>query len=216
MSAVRRGPPFPWLKPGVFAGALVPLATIVYRAVRGDLGADPIAEGLNQLGLVALIFLVASLACTPLRTVFGWTWPIRIRKELGLFSFFYACLHFLTYSGLDQSLDLKAIFADIVKRKFIFVGFAAFVCLVPLAWTSTSDAVRRLGFVRWKRLHRLAYVAGGLASIHFIWRVKKDLREPLVYATILACLLMVRVVAYVRSRITASPSPKAPTRSPAH
>lgn len=195
-----RKQPLPWLKPGVFVGSLVPLATIAARAFTGGLGADPVAEALNQLGLVALIFLVASLACTPLKTLLGWTWPIRIRRELGLFAFFYAALHVTTYSGIDQSLNLRAIFADVVKRKFIFVGFAAFVLLIPLAVTSTQDSVRRLGFVRWKRIHRLAYVAGCLAAVHFIWRVKADLLEPLLYAGMLALLLLVRAVSYARAR----------------
>src|SRR2546427_6397231 len=117
MTPVRRGPPLPWLKPAVFTGALAPLAAILVRAWTGALGADPIAEALNQFGLVALIFLLASLACTPLKTIFGWTWPIRVRKELGLFGFFYALLHVSTYSGLDQTLDLRAIFTDVIKRK---------------------------------------------------------------------------------------------------
>jgi methionine sulfoxide reductase heme-binding subunit len=193
----------PWLKPGVRAGALVPLAAILIRAKTGGLGADPIAEALNQLGLVALVFLVASLACTPLRLAFGWSWPVRIRRELGLIAFFYALAHVSTYAGLDQSLDLRAIFADVTKRKFIFVGFATFVLLVPLAATSTGAAVRRLGFVRWKRLHRLSYVAGGLAAIHFLWRVKRVTSEPLTYAGIVAGLLLVRLFVFWRSRPSA-------------
>jgi sulfoxide reductase heme-binding subunit YedZ len=185
----------------VFVGALAPLATLATRAAAGTLGADPIAECLNQLGLAALIFLVASLACTPLKTITGWTWPIRIRRELGLFAFFYALLHVSAYSGLDQSFHVRAIFADVVKRKFIFFGFAAFVLLVPLAATSTRAAVRRLGFARWKRIHRLAYVAASLGALHFIWRVKRDVREPLLYAIVLAALLLVRVVGYARTRL---------------
>jgi sulfoxide reductase heme-binding subunit YedZ len=158
------------------------------------LGANPIATALNQLGLVTLVFLVASLACTPLKIVFGWTWPVRIRRMLGLFAFFYALLHVSTYSGLDQVFDLKAIWTDISKRKFIFVGFAAFVLLLPLALTSTDAMVRRLGFQRWKRLHRLAYVAAILGVVHFTWRVKKDISQPLVYAAILAVLLGIRLL----------------------
>ena len=196
--------PLPWLKPGVFAGALVPLAAILVRGVQGRLGANPIDQAMNQLGLVALIFLVAALACTPLKTLFGWTWPIRLRRMLGLFGFFYALLHVLTYSGIDQGLDWAAIWADVTKRKFIFVGFAAFVLLVPLAATSTAGAVRRLGFARWKLLHRLAYVAPALGAIHFFLRVKKDVREPLVYAAVLGALLLVRVAFYLRGRATAS------------
>lgn len=195
----RRAAPYPWLKPGVFAGSLVPLAAMLVRAGRGGLGANPIAEALNLLGLSALVFLIASLACTPLKTIFGWTWPIRIRRTLGLFAFFYAALHVGVYAGLDQGLAWRAIWTDVAKRKFIFVGFAAFVLLVPLAATSTRASLRRLGFVVWKRIHRLAYLAAGLGAIHFIWRVKKDLREPLVYSAILGVLLAVRSVAYLRS-----------------
>jgi sulfoxide reductase heme-binding subunit YedZ len=187
-------------------GGLVPLAAILMGVRTGALGADPIAEGLNRLGLVALIFLVASLACTPLKTVLGWTWPIRIRRELGLFAFFYALLHVSTYTGLDQSFDFRAIFADVTERKFIFVGFAAFVLLTPLAATSTNAAVRRLGFVKWKRLHRFVYVAGILAAIHFLLRVKVVTTEPLAYAAIIAGLLFLRLVANRRSRSSARAS----------
>jgi sulfoxide reductase heme-binding subunit YedZ len=196
--------PLPWLKPGVFAGALAPLAAIVLRGAQGRLGANPIDQAMNQLGLVALVFLVAALACTPLKTLFGWTWPIRLRRMLGLFGFFYALLHVLTYSGLDQGLDWAAMWKDVTKRKFIFVGLAAFVLLLPLAATSTAGAVRRLGFARWKLLHRLAYVAPALGAVHFFLRVKKDVREPLVYAAVLGALLLVRVAFYLRTRATGS------------
>ena len=198
---MRRARPLPWLKPGVFVGALVPIAAIVWRGSRGELGANPIAQALNQLGLVALVFLLAALACTPLKTLFGWTWPIRLRRMLGLFAFFYAVLHVLTYAGLDQALDWRAIRDDVTKRKFIFVGFSAFVILIPLAATSTSRALKRLGYVRWKRLHRLAYVAPLLGVIHFTWRVKKDVREPVAYAVVLGALLIFRLGAYVRERL---------------
>ncbi|MGH9367135.1 MAG: sulfite oxidase heme-binding subunit YedZ [Thermoanaerobaculia bacterium] len=189
-----------WLKPAVFLGSLTPLGAILLRAARGDLGANPIAQALNQLGLMALVFLIASLACTPVREILGWTWAVGLRRMLGLFAFFYALLHASTYAGLDQLLDLRALFSDVTKRKFIFVGFAAFVLLIPLAVTSTANAVRRLGFVRWKRLHRLAYLAGGLAAVHFIWRVKKDLTEPAIYAALLAILLLSRVFIVARER----------------
>jgi sulfoxide reductase heme-binding subunit YedZ len=181
------------LKPGVLVGALVPVAAIVVRAARGELGADPIAQALNQLGLVALVFLIATLACTPLKVFIGWTWPIRLRRMLGVCAFIYAALHVATYVALDQSFDWAAIFADVVKRKFIFVGLAAFVLIVPLAATSTNASVKRLGFVRWKRLHRLAYLAPAFAVLHFVWRVKKDVTEPTVYGTFLAALLLVRI-----------------------
>jgi len=201
MALPRR--PHPWLQPALLTGALTPLVVIVGRAVAGTLGANPIAQALNQLGLLALIFLIAALACTPLKLVFGWTWPLRIRRTLGLIAFGYACLHVATYAGLDQVLDWRAIWKDVSKRKFIFVGFAAFVTLIPLARTSTNDAVRRLGFARWKRLHRLAYVAPALGALHFYWRVKKDATEPLAYATVLAVLLVIRVLQGRRHGATA-------------
>jgi sulfoxide reductase heme-binding subunit YedZ len=200
-----RGGPLPWLKPGVFVGALAPMIAILVRATQGELGANPIAQALNQLGLTALVFLVAALGCTPLKTTFGWTWPIRLRRMLGLFAFFYAVLHVSTYAGLDQVLDWQAIWQDVSKRNFIFVGLAAFVLLVPLAVTSTSGALRRLGYARWKRLHRLAYVAPVLGVIHFTWRVKKDVREPATYAVVLGALLLFRAAGYLRSRTSSRP-----------
>ena len=201
---MRRAGPLPWLKPGVFVGAFAPLGAILLRGSRGELGANPIAQALNQLGLVALVFLVAALACTPLKTLFGWTWPIRLRRMLGLFGFFYGLLHVSTYTVLDQGLDWPAIWADVTKRKFIFVGVATFVLLVPLAMTSTSGALKRLGYARWKRLHRLAYVAPLLGVVHFTWRVKKDVSEPVAYAVVLGALLLVRVGVYLFSRLSAT------------
>src|SRR5688572_16327396 len=174
----RRAVPLPWLQPGIFIGALAPLISIALRASNGELNADPIAQVENELGLTALIFLIASLACTPARRLWGWTWPTRIRRELGLFAFFYAMLHFLTYLALDQGYDWPTILEDITKRPFITVGFLALLLLTPLAFTSTTASIRRLGFHRWQRLHQLAYLAGVLAVIHFIWRVKIDLSQP--------------------------------------
>lgn len=192
--------PYPWLEPAVLVGALVPLAALVLRGLQGTLGANPIAEALNQLGLLALVFLVAALACTPAKTIAGWTWPLRLRRMLGLLAFLYASLHLATYVGLDQLFDWRTIGADLRKRPFIVVGFAAFVLLVPLALTSTNASVRRLGFARWKLLHRLAYVAPALAVLHFVWRVKKDVSEPVAYGTVLAVLLAIRLVTLVRRR----------------
>jgi sulfoxide reductase heme-binding subunit YedZ len=190
--------PVPWLKPGVFIGSLLPLAVLLLRAAQGRLTADPIAYVLNRFGLLTLIFLIATLSLTPLRKLTGWPWPIRIRRMLGLFAFSYACLHFLTYLVVDQNLHWSAIWADLTKRKFIYVGFSAFVLLWPLALTSTNASVRRLGAARWQRLHRLVYVAATLGVIHFIWRVKRDLREPLAYAAVLAVLLGYRLVVALR------------------
>jgi methionine sulfoxide reductase heme-binding subunit len=185
----------PWLKPGLLIGGLVPLAWLCVHAARGTLGADPIAVALNQLGLLALIFLLASLAATPLKLAFELSWPIRIRRMLGLFAFFYACLHFLLYALIDQQLALAAIAEDLQERRFIAVGFAAFVLLIPLAVTSTAAMTKRLGAKRWKLLHRLAYVAGVLAVVHFVWRVKRDFTQPMAYALVLAGLLLARIMA---------------------
>lgn len=196
-----RRKPYPWLEPAVLVGALVPLAALVVRGLRGALGANPIEEALNQLGLVALVFLLAALACTPAKLVAGWTWPLRLRRLLGLLAFLYASLHVATYLGIDQFFDWPAIGADIRKRPFIFAGFTAFVSLVPLALTSTNASVRRLGFVRWKLLHRLAYVAPALAVLHFFWRVKKDVTEPVAYGTVLAVLLAIRLATAARRRV---------------
>jgi len=200
MAAFTKKSPLPWLKPAVLTGSLVPLATILIRAWSDNLSPDPIAQALNQLGLIALVFLVAALGCTPLKAMFGWTWPMRIRRMLGLLAFFYALLHVITYTVLDRGLDWHAIVDDIIKRKFIFFGFSTFVLLIPLAATSTNSALRRLGYVRWKQLHRLAYLAPALAVLHFIWRVKLDVREPVAYGLVLAALLSVRLVDYLHDR----------------
>ena len=209
MSSPRRGGPLPWVKPAVIVGAVIPLPMMGWQAVSGQLGANPIAEALNCLGLLALVFLVASLACTPLKVVFGWTWPMRLRRSLGLLSFGYAVLHLATYTVLDQGLDLAAVTADVVKRRFIFVGFAAFALLVPLAATSTNASVRRLGYPRWKCLHKLAYVAVGLAVLHFSWRVKKDLTEPLIYGGVPALLLATRLAVVLTERFAIRSAPAA-------
>ncbi len=189
-----------WLKPAVFAGALVPLGAIVLRALEQRLGANPIAEALNRLGLVTLVFLVLTLAVTPSKFLFGWTWPARLRRMLGLFAFFYATLHFLTYAGLDQIGNLDAIAKDLAKRPFIWVGFTAWVLLIPLAVTSTKGMVQRLGFKRWKALHRLVYLIAGLGALHFYWRVKKDTTVPLAYALVIGVLLLTRVVNALKAR----------------
>ena len=142
---------------------------------------------------MALIFLVSSLACTPLKLLFGLNWPIRIRRTLGLFGFGSALGHFLVYVVLDQMLVLRALLLDLEKRPFILLGFTALLTLSPLAATSSKEALQRLGFRRWKRLHRLAYVAAALGVVHFYLRVKADVFEPLAYGAVLALLLGVRV-----------------------
>ena len=182
------------LKPAVFVLLLLPAVLLVAGLIRGTLGADPVAALLWQTGLWALRLLLASLAVTPLQRLTVWRWPIRFRRQLGLFAFFYACLHLAVYAVFDRSLDLTAVWEDIIERPFITVGALAFLLLVPLAATSTRAAVRRLG-PRWQQLHRLVYLAAGLAVLHYLWLVKADLRPPLIYAAILAVLLLLRLPA---------------------
>lgn len=188
--AARR---YPWA--AVFAACCLPLAKLAWDAARGGLGANPIEEVLNRFGFWTLSFLLLALVPTPVRILTGWGGAVRYRRTIGLFAFFYACLHLATYAGVDQFFDWKAIAEDVLKRKFIAVGFAAFLLLVPLALTSTDAAVRRLGFVRWKRRHRLVYLAAVLGIVHFVWRVKADLRDPLLFAAALGVLLAIRLVA---------------------
>jgi sulfoxide reductase heme-binding subunit YedZ len=172
--------------------ALLPAARIAWLAFHDGLGPNPIAEAMNRIGFWTLVLLLVTLAPTPIKILTGWKWPLRLRRMLGLETFLYACLHFAVYLGVDQFFDWGEIWKDIVKRKFITVGFAAFVLLIPLALTSTDGMVRRLGFVRWKRLHRLVYVIATLGVVHFVWRVKSDLRQPAIFGAALAVLLVVR------------------------
>lgn len=182
-------------KPLVFALALAPAVYLTLGAfgLAGvDLGADPVREILHRCGKTALQLLLLTLLVTPLREISGWRDLIRLRRMLGLFAFFYALLHFTTYAWLDQGLDLHAIGEDILKRPYITIGLAALLLLVPLAVTSTDRMMRRLGR-RWTQLHRLAYLITLLGVWHFWWQVKKDIREPLVYALIFAALMAWRL-----------------------
>jgi methionine sulfoxide reductase heme-binding subunit len=179
-------PKLTWLVPAVVTGAWVPFVSIAWRVYRHRLGANPVATALNQIGLLALIFLIASLSCTPLKIAFGWTWPLRVRRTLGLCAFFSALAHFSVYWALDQNFALASVIEDVVKRPFIAVGFAALVLLVPLALTSTKRSVSRLGFRHWQSLHRLAYPIGVLGAAHFYLRVKADHTQPILYALVLA------------------------------
>ncbi|HLL06933.1 MAG TPA: protein-methionine-sulfoxide reductase heme-binding subunit MsrQ [Myxococcaceae bacterium] len=201
-------PPLPWLKPAVLVGGLAPLGVMLLQGLQGTLGPNVIEAVLNETGMLCLVFLVLSLACTPLKLTLAWTWPVRVRKLLGLLAFGYGVLHFLTYAVADQGLALGAILQDITERGFIAVGFVALVLMVPLAVTSTNAAVRRMGFPAWQRLHRLAYLAAALGVVHFVWRVKKDATEPLIYGAVLAVLLGIRAVEAIRKRRRArSPHP---------
>ena len=189
-----------WLVPSAFVACLLPLVWLGGRYLRNDLGANPIAEVENRLGFYAFVQLLLCLACTPLNLLFKIGWPLRLRKLLGDFAFFYGCLHLSSYVGLDQFFDWGEIGKDLVKRKFIMLGMGTWVLLLPLAITSTQGWQKRLGFRRWKLLHRLAYVAGVTVMIHFILRFKTLNRETAAYALVLTALFAVRIVYWARRR----------------
>jgi sulfoxide reductase heme-binding subunit YedZ len=180
------------LKIGVFLICLLPLARLVYLGLNAGLGANPVEFITHSTGIWALVALLTTLSITPLRKLTGANWLVRFRRMLGLYAFFYASLHLGIYLWLDQSLVFGDILRDIVKRPFITVGFAAWLIMVPLALTSTQAMVRRLGR-RWQRLHRLVYLAGAFAVLHFVWLVKKDLTEPLIYLAVFAALMLWRL-----------------------
>jgi sulfoxide reductase heme-binding subunit YedZ len=186
------------LKIPVFIACLIPLGKLLLETfgIQGmTLGANPIEELIHRCGLWGLNFLFITLSVTPLRQISGWNWLIRFRRMFGLFSFFYLCLHFTVYAGLDQRFDFAAIGEDILERPYITLGMIGLTLLIPLAVTSTNGMMRRLGR-RWLKLHRLVYVVAILGTWHFYWQVKKDVFEPLVYAGILALLLGFRLVVY--------------------
>ena len=185
---------FAWFKAALFALCLLPLARLVFFAFTDRLGANPIEFVMRSLGTWTLTMLLVTLSITPLRRFTGWNSLIRVRRMLGLFAFFYACLHFLTYAGVNQSFDLSAIVADVVKRPYITVGFTCFLLLIPLAVTSTNAMQRRLGGKRWQFLHRLVYFIAAGGVVHYLWLVKKDITQPLLYGLVLAVLLGMRIV----------------------
>ena len=200
------------LKPIVFAVALIPLVRLVVLGYLGELGANPIEMITHQTGLWTLILLLLTLTITPLRRLTGQLWLIQYRRMLGLFAFFYAVLHLITYVWLDQFFNFQAMLKDVGKRPFITMGAAAFLLLVPLALTSTKGAIRRLGR-RWQQLHRLVYFSAAAGVIHFLWLVKKDIRQPVIYALILGVLLGYRVVAATaKSRSSSQQQGRRPAR----
>ena len=181
-------------KPAVHVLCLAPLVWLAWRGFSGDLGANPI-EAINRfLGDWALRFLLIALAVTPLRGIFGLNELARFRRMLGLYAFAYVSLHLTNYIAVDQFFDWGEIWKDIVKRTFITVGMIAFILLIPLAVTSTKGMSKRLGGLRWQKLHQVVYGVGVLGVVHFYMMVKADVREPLIYAAILAFLLGWRVV----------------------
>ena len=192
------------VKAVAFALALLPLIRLVLGFQFDRLGANPIELITRSTGTWTLTFLLTTLAVTPLRQLTGWHWLLRLRRMFGLFAFFYVCLHFTTYIWLDQFFDWAAIWKDILKRRFIWIGFAAFVMLLPLAATSFNAAIRWLGGPGWRRLHRLVYAIAICGVIHYWWLVKKDITQPVIYGSVLAALLAFRVVQAWRNRTRAA------------
>ena len=202
------------LKPAVFLAALGPMGWIVWAALTGHFSADPLSDVTKETGGWALRFLCITLAVTPIRRLTGWNGAIRFRRMLGLYAFFYASLHLLTYVVADRgaSLDVpngivawrtardlaKAVGADIYKRPFITIGFTAWLCMLPLAATSTAGMIRRLGGRRWNQLHRLIYASAIAGVVHFWWLVKSDVRQPAAYGVAVGVLLACRVVWVLR------------------
>ena len=187
-----------WVKTSVFLLALIPLANLGISAYLDSLGANPIEKITRTTGYWTLTFLLISLTITPLRRFSGWNWLMRLRRMLGLFVFFYASLHFLTYLVLDQFFDWASIVNDIVKRPYITVGFPAFILLVPLAITSNNRMIKLLGGKRWLLLHRLVYLCAVGGVVHYWWLVKKDLTNPLTFALLLSLLMGIRLINWLR------------------
>jgi methionine sulfoxide reductase heme-binding subunit len=192
-----------WFKVIVFLACLSPLGRLLWRFHSGNLGANPIEFITHSTGNWTLIFLLITLAITPLRKLAHQPWLIRYRRMFGLFAFFYGCQHFLTYIWLDKFFDVHEMLVDVAKRKFITAGFTGFMLMIPLALTSTSWSIRRLGGKRWQALHRLIYVSALAGVVHYIWLVKADLHKPLEYAFVLSLLLGYRLIVWARPKLNA-------------
>ncbi len=199
-------------KIAIFLAALVPLGRLIWKALHNGLGANPIEFITHSTGDWTLILILTTLSITPLRRITRQYWLIGVRRMVGLFAFFYGTLHFLTYIWLDKFFDVHEMLKDIAKRRFITVGFSAFVLLIPLAMTSTAWSIRQLGGKNWQRLHRLIYLTGILAVVHYYWLVKADHRKPIEYGIVLSLLLLYRVgVWYSEKASTKSKPPALPT-----
>ena len=200
------------VKPAVWIACLTPLSLLVLHAFRGELSANPVEDVTNTTGIWTLRLIVATLAITPLRWLTGINQLIQYRRVVGLFAFFYGSLHFLTYFILDHQLQFGGLWDDVKKRPYITAGFTAFVLMIPLAITSTTGWIRRMGGRNWNLLHRLIYITALAAVLHYFWKVKLDTTNPIYYGLVVAALLAVRVVHSARRRQTASVSRKpAPT-----
>jgi len=190
----------------VLVNGAVPATLLGWDAWHHHLGANPVNFAILTTGMLALIFLMLTLAVTPLRKITGLNWIIFSRRTLGLYAFFYASLHFLIFFSLDRSFSVSGTLSEMVKRKYLFVGITGLLVMVPLAVTSTNAMIKRLGGKRWRALHRLAYVAAAAGVIHYYMQVKADVRQPLVFAAVLAILFGYRLMDYWRRQ---SPAPAA-------
>jgi methionine sulfoxide reductase heme-binding subunit len=182
----------------VFLACLTPLVWLAFRTITGRLGINPIEDLELTTGIWTLRFLIITLSVTPVRRLTGWNRVIQYRRMFGLFTFFFVCVHFAIYIGLDQTFALDLILKDVAKRPFITMGFTAFVLMIPLALTSTKGWIRRLGR-RWQLLHRLIYVSAVCAAVHYLWKVKVMIGSPVYYAIVIALLLGFRVLWQLRS-----------------
>jgi methionine sulfoxide reductase heme-binding subunit len=195
-----------WLKPTVFMLCLLPAGRLLWLAFNGALGANPIEFVTHETGDWTLIFLVLTLSITPARKLLAQPQLIRFRRMLGLFAFFYGCLHFATYLGLDKFFDMREILQDVSRRRFITVGFTGLVLMVPLAITSTAGWIRRLGGKRWQMLHRLVYATAICGVIHYYWLVKSDIRRPVNYGIAVSLLLGYRLFIKLKGMHGVSPT----------
>ena len=197
----------------VFINALVPLALVGWDWRRGQLGANPLDFVTRTTGTLTLVFLVLTLAVTPLRKWTGANWLVRLRRMVGLYAFFYGSLHLLCYVWFDKWFALSAIAEDVARRRFILVGVLAFTSMVPLAVTSTDKMIKRLGGKRWQKLHRLTYLAAVAGVFHYYLLVKSDVRKPLIFGAIVALLLGYRLfVSYTKRATPLSLKPQSPSR----
>jgi sulfoxide reductase heme-binding subunit YedZ len=195
----------------ILINGAVPLLLLVWDQSHHRLGANPQNFLILTTGMMTLIFLVLTMAVTPLRKITGWNWLIQFRRMLGLYAFFYGCLHFLCFFSLDRGFSVSSTLTEMVKRKYLIIGSTALIVMIPLAVTSTNAMIKRLGGKRWRALHRLAYVAAVCGVIHYYMQVKADVRLPLVFATVLAVLLGYRLLPYWRQR---KPAPAAAAAKP--
>jgi sulfoxide reductase heme-binding subunit YedZ len=195
-----------WTKVAVFLLCLIPFADLLRRFIKGNLGINPVETLQHGTGDWTIRFIVFTLCITPFRKLFNLPDLIRFRRMLGLFAFFYVCMHFLTYLGPDQSFDLSGMWKDVAKRPFITVGFAGFVSLIPLAITSTAGWIRRIGGKRWQMLHRLIYFAAVCGVVHYYWLVKSDVRKPVFYGALVAILLLWRLAGWISKRRSQAPA----------